>query len=429
MGLWQVRARHGRVVIELGHEAGVDPVLHPPQPRPATAQPELVGKSDLVAHRDQLEVVTLRGISAQGAARGGGAQVVEQDRRLAHRKNPGLGAWRKGQMGAIPCRKDRRIRGLQSGRHRDKSLVQTKSSAFKPALRPRPGHRQGKIRGKLAAVRQADLACAKGRCSHIGAQGYPGLVHGVCQAARCARGHATQRDRPAFKHGNRRRAARHAQPMRRRKRQFHTADTRPDNGQSGMRGRLGDKSLPTLGIGTQRLGGGCMIGKALNIWKIGRDADINRGGVIAHGTTRGQDDMARVAVDRGCVVKDQPRPGKSRKTYQIDHQISVRIVTGNRPGQHPRVGCHRAGVDHRQPRPGQRVHPPHPQHKGMRMPSADQHNVMGHGKRRLHRRSSLWPEGVKRDRTLAAWPQECEGAWPVRRALRALVACLWRTAP
>ncbi len=64
-------------------------------------------------------------------------------------------------------------------------------------------------------------------------------------------------------------------------------------------------------------------------------------------------------------------------------------MPGDMSRQHARIGRSRAGIDNRQPRAGQRVHPPFAQHQRMGMTAAHQHQIPRQGQITLHQIASL----------------------------------------
>ncbi len=115
---------HRGQVLEAVHESPVDPVLPAPEPCAVEPQAEFVSHSTFSAGRDQFQVIALRVVAAHRSVGQGGAQVVVQDGRFAHREDAGLGARGVGQVGAVADGEDRRVRGLQAGGDREEALVQ-----------------------------------------------------------------------------------------------------------------------------------------------------------------------------------------------------------------------------------------------------------------------------------------------------------------
>ena len=147
-------ARHRRVVGKFLHKGAVDAVFPLPKPTAIQRQAPFVGDSPAPACRDQLEVIALRRVAAHPPTRQRRAQIGQQNRRLAHGIDPRLGPWRKAQMRAIACGKNRRIRALQRRPHSDKAFVCFDPDLGQPVLRPPPRHRQGEIRGQAPPVFQ-----------------------------------------------------------------------------------------------------------------------------------------------------------------------------------------------------------------------------------------------------------------------------------
>ena len=99
LGFFVIR-RHLRQLVELAHEALVDPVLDRPQPGRFVGPVATRGDGVLVAGTDQAKEIFLRAIAAQRPASRRRLQVIDQHRSLAHREDARLGA-RIGQRGNI----------------------------------------------------------------------------------------------------------------------------------------------------------------------------------------------------------------------------------------------------------------------------------------------------------------------------------------
>ena len=100
-------------------------------------------------------------------------------------------------------------------------------------------------------------------------------------------------------------------------------------------------------------------------------------------------DLACRPVNPRRRPKDQPRPGVAAQAHQVDLQFIPPVVPGDMTGQHAGIGRGGAGVDDRQPRAGQRVHPPFAQHQRMGVPAANQHQISRQGQIALHQIASL----------------------------------------
>ncbi len=120
-----------------------------------------------------------------------------------------------------------------------------------------------------------------------------------------------------------------------------------------------------------------MFGKALEARQIGRNADIQRGNVVAD--RRATLEMHKLVrpVDAGGLVEDDPCTCKPGEADEIDIQLLARVVPGHVTRQHAGIRAGRTGVDERDPGARQRVHAPHAQHERMGMPAADQDEVPG----------------------------------------------------
>jgi PAS domain S-box-containing protein len=105
-----------------------------------------------VAQRDQLEVIALWLKALQALPCQRGAQIGQKHGCCAHGIDPRLGARRMGQVGAIACGKDQRVRGAQLRIDRDKTTGQRQPRRLHPILWPSPRHCQGEIRCKAAPV-------------------------------------------------------------------------------------------------------------------------------------------------------------------------------------------------------------------------------------------------------------------------------------
>ena len=93
IGQWRPRRRrwgHFRKLVELAHEAAIDPIL--PAPYPCTLDGEPVARSHRMAFagRDQIERLALRTERPQGAAAERAADVVGEHRTGAHGIDAGL---------------------------------------------------------------------------------------------------------------------------------------------------------------------------------------------------------------------------------------------------------------------------------------------------------------------------------------------------
>ena len=305
---------------------------------------------------------------------------MPQDRGGADGKDPGLGARTAGHLGAIPGGKDQRVIALQTGVNGDETVAQRQSGVRQPALRPRAGHRQGKVAGQNLAAGQRDLMRRHGDRTCVRHDGHAKPCRSGQQAVAGRPGQIGQGGWRGLKHGHQRLPARRAQTVRRGHGQFDPTDAAAHHHQTRAFGRAGDKRLPARGIGAKRLGRNAVFGKSRQIGQVRGDADVDAGKVIGNRRAVGQHDLPRRAVDAGGAVQDQPRPGKPRQPHQVDHHLAPRVMARHMAGQHARVGRDRTGVDQGQSCAGQGVHRPHPQHQRMGMTAADQHEIRDKGK-------------------------------------------------
>ena len=380
----QGRRLHLRQIVELLHEGAVDPVLPAPEPVPGGAQTRLVGERALAAERDQLEVVLLRPVGAALRAGQVGAEIVKQDRRLAHREDPGLGAGGKAEVGAVTGGVDRRVRGPQERIDGHEALVQVEPGRGQPALRQRPRRADDQVGGRARAV---------------GQQRGPGLDPG--HLGLFAQGHARLPQRVLQRHAGPRRQARQRggaveqrdlgprpQPVRAGHRQFRPRDPGPqhEDTRPGL-ARLdgGDETGPAVGEGVQRLGGNGVRGEARKLRHLGGDADVERGDVVGNRRATGEMDAPGVAVDAHCPVQDQARARGPGETDEVHLERLPRVMPGDEARQHPGISRGRAGIDQRQPHAGQRFHGPAAQDQGMGMPAADENQVAGERQGAVHR--------------------------------------------
>ena len=373
----QGRGRHRRIVAKHRHEAPVNPVLPPPQPAPFQPKAQLVRHRPLAAQRDQLQIVALRMIgphpplSAQRHP-----QVVIEKRRLAHRKDPGLGARRVGQMRTIARGKDRRVQALQRRPHGDKALMRVDPDFGQPTLRAAARHRQCEIGWHPAAIGQRNVIGVDRRDLGPGLKRHAIAGQGGQQRSACAGADMGQGGVCALQQGHGRARPRCPQPMRRGHRQLGPAHTRADDRYLRRRPARGHKCLPPPGIIAQGFGGHAMRGIAGDLGQLRADADVDAGNVIGDRRAIRQDHPPRRAVNADSPAQNHPRAGVSGQLHKVDHDLRVRVVPGDHPRQHARVGRDRVGIDHRDPHTGQRFHCPHPQQQGMGVPTPHQHQIL-----------------------------------------------------
>ena len=209
---WQ-GLRHGRAFGEHRHEIAVNAVFDPPEPRPAEAQAEFVGHRTAPAGRHQFEIVALGVIGLHHPARQGCAQVVVQNGCLAHRKDPGFGARRMGEIRAIARSEDQRVGALQGGTDGDKALAQRKPGVGQPTLRPGSGDREGEIAGQhLTGGEPHGLGRNLGHFGP-GNQADPGAGGVGKQTVARAAADIWQNGGAAFDNGDRRGSAKACQPV------------------------------------------------------------------------------------------------------------------------------------------------------------------------------------------------------------------------
>ena len=109
---WQVRPCHFRQRPEFVHKFAVNMILPFPQKRALKGGPESFCNRVFLTQGNELEIILLRMIIAQGSTRQNSPQISGQNRRLSHGEYPRLGARIIGQMRTITDRKNRRVRGL-----------------------------------------------------------------------------------------------------------------------------------------------------------------------------------------------------------------------------------------------------------------------------------------------------------------------------
>ena len=369
-------ARHRRVVGKFLHKGAVDAVFPLPKPTAIQRQAPFVGDSPAPACRDQLEVIALRRVAAHPPAREGCAQIGQQNRRLAHGIDPRLGPWRKAQMRAIACGKNRRIRALQRRPHSDKAFVCFDPDLGQPVLRPPPRHRQGEIRGQAPPVFQQHRIGLDRHRFGPGDQRHPGLRQMLQQDFARAAPDQRQRTGPAL---HQRDLAAPAQAIGRSQRQLDPADARADDCDLGAWQIAGDKAGPAFGIIAQGLGRDAMRVIARDLRQIRSDADIKACDIIRQRRAVLQNHLPRVAVQPDHPIQDHPRAGKARQPHKVDHNLVAAVMACNMSGQHAGIGRHGSGVDHRHPHACQGLHRPHPQHQSMGMAAPDQHQIFDYG--------------------------------------------------
>ena len=376
--------RHGGQVGKLVHEGAVDPVLQPPKPGAGQGEAPFVGDGIPCPKRDQLEVVALRAERAQGLAGQGSAQVMVQDGGGADGEDPGLGARIARDRGAIAHGKDQRVGGPQVGRGGQETPVVVQTDPRQPGMRTCACDGQSEVRADLFTADQNHPVRGDTGNLDSGPQDHP---FGRQPGQHLAAGAGTQS-------GQKRRGAVHQrdlrpgpalpQPVQGGQRKFHPAKARAQDHDAGKGQATGDKDLPRGGIAGQGLGRDGVVGPR-QIGQVRGDAHVDRRQVIGHGRAALQVDLAAGPVQPGGAVQDQPRPGKAAQAHQVDHQVIAPVMASDVAGQHAGVGGGRGGVDHGQPRAGQRVHRPHLQDQSVRMAAADQDKVADRGEGRGHR--------------------------------------------
>ena len=93
-----------------------------------------------------------------------------------------------------------------------------------------------------------------------------------------------------------------------------------------------------------------------------------------------------VAVETDRLVADQARTGKARKSAEIDVAFLKGVMPGNVTRQHARIGRLDVAGDEGYAHTGHRPHAKALQHMDMRMPAADENEVLSDRRALLHRR-------------------------------------------
>ncbi|CAM4375169.1 hypothetical protein PARU111607_15935 [Palleronia rufa] len=278
-------------------------------------------------------------------------------------------------MRAVAHGEDRRIAGPKGLVHGHIAPVQRQPGLGQPAVGPRAGRAGDEPGRDLAPIGQHHRAGRQSRHLLALDQRHARFGHRPPQPVRGAA--AQSRQRPvALDHRHRPPAG----PVAHGHRQFHPGDPAADH-RDGVT-PIPDRR-PACREPAQRLGGDAMFGKARQVRHLRMDPDVERGHVIADPPRPDQPvvdgDFPRRRVQPRGPSQDQPRAGEARQPHQVDLQRVAVVMAGDEARQHPGVGRRRAGIDDRQPRARQRIHPPAPQHQRMGVTAADQHDVSGQG--------------------------------------------------
>ena len=165
--------------------------------------------------------------------------------------------------------------------------------------------------------------------------------------------------------------------MRHGQRNFGARNAAADDDTGRARRRPLQERLPGACERPQRLYRVGVYVKAREARKIGRNADIQRGNIVADRRASLEMHQLVFPVDAGGLVEDDPCTCKPGKAHEVDIQLIARVMPGHVAWQHAGIRAGRTGIDQRDPGARQRGHPPHPQRERMRMPAADQDEVPG----------------------------------------------------
>ena len=91
-----------------------------------------------------------------------------------------------------------------------------------------------------------------------------------------------------------------------------------------------------------------------------------------------------VAVETDRLVTDQARTGKARESAEIDVAFLKGVMPGNVTWQHARIGRLDVAGDEGYADAGDRLHAKALQHMDMRMPAADENEVLSDRRTLLH---------------------------------------------
>ncbi len=338
----------------------------------------------------------LRLIGPHRSAGERGAQVVVEERGLAHRKDARLGARGVGQMGAVADGEQGVVaRDAQGCVHAHEAFVQWQAGAREPRVRAGSRDAGDEGGGERVAGRKRDAVRRDGGDALTGAERNAQVVEGAEEAgaglwagARDRLGTLDQRD------GSRR--ARVGQGPRHGHRQLHPRNAATDDDRigSGPSGDGGQMRAPPYRKGAEGLGGDGMGGEAGNIRHLGRDTDVEGRHVVGQRRATGNRQRPGDRIEVRHHAVDQCGPGEARETHEVDVQLLAGVVPRDMAGEHAGIGRGRAGVDDGQPGAGKRVHAPFAQDEGMGVAAADQDEVAGEGGVGGH--PPLLPHGLRR---------------------------------